>query len=59
MPLETSLAAIRLVEMSPFLIEFFTVQGVGFRCSAYRDQAGNWRDAFTNDELFGEIQIVE
>ena len=35
------------------------VQGVGFRCSAYRDPAGKWHDAFTNDELYGEIQIVE
>jgi hypothetical protein len=48
-----------LTEDTPFIIEFYMVQGVGFRCAAYRDQDGKWRDAFNNEELFGEIQILE
>jgi len=44
---------------SPFLVEFYLVQGTGFRCMAYRDQQGTWRNAFSNDELFGDIQILE
>lgn len=46
-------------EAAPFLIEFFTVQGPGFRCAAYCDQQGRWRNAFNNEELFGDIQILE
>jgi hypothetical protein len=46
------------VEMSPFLIEFFTVQGTGFRCTAYCDEDCKWHDAFTNEELFGDICIL-
>lgn len=45
-------------ETSPFLIEFFVVQGVGFHCVAYCDSEGQWRDAFNNEELFGDIQIL-
>ena len=48
-----------LAEDAPFIIEFFMVQGVGFRCAAYRDLDGRWRDAFNNEELFGEIRILE
>ena len=48
-----------LAEDTPFIIEFFMVQGVGFRCAAYRDLDGRWRAAFNNEELFGEIQILE
>lgn len=44
---------------SPFLIEFFVVQGTGFRCVAYCDTEGRWRNAFNNEELFGEIRILE
>jgi hypothetical protein len=47
------------LEDAPFIIEFFMVQGVGFRCAAYRDPDGRWREAFNNEELFGEIQILE
>lgn len=46
-------------EAAPFLIEFFVVQGTGFRCVAYCDADGRWRNAFTNEELFGEIRILE
>jgi hypothetical protein len=46
-------------ESSPFLTEFFLVQTEYFRCMAYRDQAGVWREAFNHEELTGEICIVE
>ena len=46
-------------ELSPFVVEFFMVQGAGFRCMAYRDSDGRWRAAFNNDELFGDIYILE
>jgi hypothetical protein len=44
---------------SPFLVEFFMVQGMGFKCMAYRNQDGKWRGAFDNEELPGKIQILE
>jgi len=44
---------------SPFLIEFFMVQGMGFRCMAYRNQDGKWRGAFDNVELPGTIRVME
>jgi len=43
----------------PFLIEFFMVEGADFRCMAYRDQAGCWRNAFNHVELPGKIHIWE
>lgn len=43
----------------PFLLEFFTVQGPGFRRTAYCDPAGAWRDAYTNEELFGAVAVME
>lgn len=46
-------------EISPFVIEFFMVEGLGFRCMAYRDNDGKWRDAFKHYELHGDIQILE
>jgi hypothetical protein len=46
-------------ELPPFLFEHFMVQGVGFRCLAYCDEDGRWRDAFNNEELFGAICILE
>jgi len=47
------------IESSPFILEFFMVQGAGFRCMAYRDPNGVWRNAFNNEELMGEIYILE
>lgn len=44
---------------SPFITEFFMVQGVGFRCMAYRNGDGKWRGAFDNEELPGAVQILE
>lgn len=45
-------------DASPFVIEFFMLQGIGFRCMGYRDKDGKWRSAFNHVELFGKIQIV-
>ena len=46
-------------EASPFLIEFFMVQGPGYRCVAYCDEDGRWRDACSHEELYGHIRILE
>jgi hypothetical protein len=46
-------------DASPFLLEFFMVQGFGFRCMAYRDDDGRWRSAFDNQELAGHVWISE
>jgi hypothetical protein len=35
------------------------VQGMGFKCMAYRNQDGKWRMAFDNQELPGAIRVVE
>ncbi len=43
----------------PFSFRFFMVQGINFRCAAYRDRQGRWRDALNQDELFGDIQVLE
>ena len=48
-----SAAAPRLV------IQIFMVQGINFRCLAYCDQQGTWRDAINQEELFGDIRILE
>jgi hypothetical protein len=45
--------------VSPFLLEFFLVQGAGFRCMAYRDQDGKWHSAFDHQELPGVICVLE
>ncbi|HEX3624541.1 MAG TPA: hypothetical protein VH280_03855 [Verrucomicrobiae bacterium] len=44
---------------SPFLVEFFMVQGMGFQCMAYRNADGKWRGAFDNRELPGAIRVLE
>jgi len=46
-------------EASPFVIEFFMVQCPGFRCMAYRDEAGSWRSAFSHQELPEDVYILE
>jgi hypothetical protein len=43
---------------SPFVHEFFVVQGANFRCMAYRDGDGKWREAFENEELPGVIRVL-
>ena len=35
------------------------VQAEGFRCLAFRDKDGKWRDAFSRDELDGAIQVIK
>lgn len=44
--------------VSPFVLEFFMVQGSGFRCMAYRNQDGKWRGAFDDEELPGAIRVL-
>lgn len=46
-------------EPSPFLVEFFMVQGVGFKCMAYRNGDGKWRTAFDDIELPGIVRVLE
>jgi hypothetical protein len=36
----------------------FIVQCTGFRCMAYRDNTGKWRDYFNDDEIHGEVNII-
>jgi len=43
---------------SPFLVEFFLVQGINFCCMAYLDADGKWRGAFDKQELFGVLRVV-
>lgn len=43
---------------SPFVLEFFMVQGSGFRCMAYRNQEGKWHGAFDDEELPGAIRVL-
>ena len=43
---------------SPFIFEFFLIQGIHFRCMAYRDDKGQWRGAFNNIELPGPIRVL-
>ena len=43
---------------TPFETEFFMVQGIGFKCMAWRDGEGKWRTAFENPVLPGNIRIV-
>ena len=59
MPFAEPALAAEPSEPSPFLLEFFLVQGIGFRCTAYRDLDGKWRDALNHEELFGEISVVD
>jgi hypothetical protein len=44
---------------SPFVREFFLVQGAGYRCMAYRNDKGQWRGAFNNEELPGDVRVLE
>jgi hypothetical protein len=36
----------------------FIVQCAGYRCMAYRDSSGKWRDYFNDDEITGEVSII-
>jgi len=35
------------------------VQAEGFRCLAFRDKDGKWRDTFHQGELQGTIRVVK
>ena len=39
--------------------EFVLVQGEGFRCIAYLDDNGRWREAFNNQEIPGSIRVLK
>jgi hypothetical protein len=43
----------------PFEVEFFMVENADMRCMAYSDQAGQWRNALTHEELTGAVHILE
>jgi len=43
----------------PFIIQFFVVQGINFRCLACCGQQGTWHDAINQEELCGDIRIFE
>lgn len=45
-------------EVSPFLVEFFMVQGPGFQCMAYRGGDGKWRAAFNHQLLPDSIRVL-
>ena len=36
----------------------FIVQCKGFRCMAFRDSSGKWRDYFNGEELHGEVTVI-
>ncbi len=36
----------------------FIVQCINFRCMAYRDTRGKWRDYFNGDELPSDVTII-
>jgi hypothetical protein len=36
----------------------FIVQCEGYRCMAYRDSSGKWRDYFNDAEIIGEVSII-
>jgi hypothetical protein len=46
-------------EISPFLVEYFMVQALGFRGMAYCDQEGRWRNVSNNDQLLGRIYLLD
>jgi hypothetical protein len=43
---------------SPFLVEFYMVQGPGFKCMAYCDGSGTWHEAFGHITLPGKIRVL-
>lgn len=43
---------------SPFIHEFFMVQGTDFKCMAYCNGDGKWRGAFDNKELPGAVRVL-
>ena len=56
---ELLVAAETPADTSPFIVEFFMVRGPGFRCMAYCGADARWHNAFNDEELFGDIQILD
>ena len=42
----------------PAVGEQVLVKAEGFRCFAFRDKDGKWRNAFSRDELHGTIRMI-
>ena len=40
------------------IFDFVLVQAAGFRCIAYCDQNGTWREAFNHREIPGQVQVL-
>jgi hypothetical protein len=38
--------------------EVVLVQADGFRCLAFRDKDGKWRGAFHQEELLGDVRVI-
>lgn len=49
---------VQVGEASPFIHEFFMVQGTGFQGMAYCNGDGKWRGAFDNKELPGAVRVL-
>ncbi len=49
----TNKTAVRIIAGPPVL-----VQTDRFRCLAYQDKQGKWRDYYHKDELNGNIEVV-
>ena len=43
----------------PPIGETVLVQGEGFRCLAYRDKDGKWKDYFHGTELRGSVRVLK
>jgi hypothetical protein len=43
----------------PLVGELVLIQADGFRCLAFRDKDGKWRNAFSRDELPGTIRAIK
>jgi hypothetical protein len=46
-------------DLLPAMGEQVLVQAEGFRCLAFRDKDGKWRNAFSRDELPGTIRVIK
>jgi hypothetical protein len=56
---QTAPLAAEQIEESPFVIEFFMVQALGFRGMAYLDADSKWRRAFDDAPVYGPVKIIE
>jgi hypothetical protein len=43
----------------PAIEEQALVQAEGFRCLAFRERDGQWKDAFSRGKLRGAIQVIK